>query len=87
MLGFIFTLIIAAIAGWIGDALVKHDMPGGFWGALVAGLVGSWIGAYIPFFNVLGPRIGGVAIIPTVIGAAIFVFVLGLFRRAVGHAR
>lgn len=83
MLGFIITLVVAAIAGWIGDALVKNDMPGGFWGALLAGLVGSWIGAYVPLFNTLGPRIDGIVIIPTVIGAAIFVFILGLFKGIV----
>lgn len=81
MLGFILTLVIAAIAGWAGDALVKNDMPGGFWGALLAGLVGSWIGAYIPYFNTLGPMFWGIAIIPTIIGSAIFVFVLGLFKK------
>lgn len=87
MLGFIITLIIAALAGWIGDALVKNDMPGGFWGALLAGLVGSWIGAYIPFFNRLGPVIQGVAIIPTILGAAVFVFILGLFKRTAQQTR
>lgn len=85
MLGFLITLIVAAAAGWIGDALVRNNMPGGFWGALLAGLVGSWIGAYIPFFNVLGPGIWGVAIIPTILGAAIFVFVLGLFKSNAQH--
>ena len=87
MLGFIITLTIAALAGWIGDALMKNDMPGGFWGALLAGLVGSWIGAYIPFFNTLGPVIWGVAIVPTIIGAAIFVFILGLFKTTANQTR
>lgn len=87
VLGFIITLLVAALAGWIGDALVKNDMPGGFWGALLAGLVGSWIGAYIPFFNTLGPRIWGVAIIPTILGAALFIFILGLFRRTAHQSR
>ncbi|MCR4434228.1 MAG: GlsB/YeaQ/YmgE family stress response membrane protein [Clostridiales bacterium] len=87
MLGFIITIIVAALAGWIGDALVKNDMPGGFWGALLAGLVGSWIGAYIPWFNRLGPTISGVAIIPTILGAAIFIFILGLFRKTAHQAR
>ena len=87
MLGFIVTLLVAALAGWIGDALVRNDMPGGFWGALLAGLVGSWIGAYIPFFNTLGPQIWGVSIIPTILGAAVFVFILGLFKRAARTTR
>jgi uncharacterized membrane protein YeaQ/YmgE (transglycosylase-associated protein family) len=87
VLGFVLTLIVAALAGWIGDALVKNRMPGGFWGALIAGLVGSWIGAYIPFFNRLGPVLWGVAIIPTILGAAIFIFVLGLFRGMARQTR
>ena len=81
MLGFLITLIVAALAGWIGDALVRNDMPGGFWGSLLAGLVGSWIGAYIPLFRTLGPIVWGVAIIPTILGAAIFIFILGLFKK------
>ncbi|MDP4092680.1 MAG: GlsB/YeaQ/YmgE family stress response membrane protein [Bacillota bacterium] len=87
MLGFLLTLVIAAIAGWIGDALVKNDMPGGFWGALLAGLVGSWIGAYIPFFNTLGPRVLGISIIPTILGAAVFIFILGLFKSVARQTR
>jgi len=87
MLGFIITIIVAALAGWLGDLLVRHNMPGGFWGALLAGLVGSWIGAYIPFFNVLGPRIAGINIIPTILGAAVFIFILGLFRGTARQAR
>ncbi|MCX7921266.1 MAG: GlsB/YeaQ/YmgE family stress response membrane protein [Clostridia bacterium] len=86
MFGFVITLFVAALAGWIGDALVRNNMPGGFWGALLAGLVGSWIGAYIPVFNTLGPRVLGVALIPTIIGAAVFVFILGLFKSAVKQA-
>lgn len=87
MLGFIVTIIIAAITGWIGDALVKNDMPGGFWGALLAGMVGSWIGGYIPFFNRLGPKISDIALIPAILGAAIFVFILGLFKNPIKQIR
>jgi uncharacterized membrane protein YeaQ/YmgE (transglycosylase-associated protein family) len=86
MLGFIMTLIVAAIAGYIGDALTKYKMPGGFIEAMIAGLVGSWIGAYIPFFRKLGPVIAGIPIIPTILGAAIFIFVLELFRKGAEEA-
>jgi len=86
LLGFILTLLVAAFVGWIGDAIVKNDMPGGFWGAMLAGLIGSWIGAYIPFFNNIGPTVGGIALIPAILGAAIFVFLLGLFKRATVRA-
>lgn len=86
LLGFIMTLLFAALIGWIGDAIVKHDMPGGFWGSLVAGLVGSWIGGYIPFFNKFGPVVQGIAVIPAIIGSAIFVFLLGLSKDVIKQA-
>jgi uncharacterized membrane protein YeaQ/YmgE (transglycosylase-associated protein family) len=87
MLGFIATLVIAVITGWAGDALVKDNMPGGFWGAMLAGLVGAWIGAYAPLFNTLGPKILDIAIVPAVIGAAIFITVLGFFRNTARQFR
>lgn len=79
MLGFLVMLLVAAIVGFIGDALVPGRMPGGWVGAIIAGLVGSAIGGYV--FNALnvptGPVIGGLAIIPSILGAALVVLVLG----------
>lgn len=86
MPGFIMTLIVAAVAGLIGDALVK-DIPGDFWGAMLAGLLGAWIGAYFPYFTALGPVVGGIAIVPTALGAAVFVFLLGLVKSIATQTR
>lgn len=89
MLGFLIMLLVAAIVGFIGDALVPGRMPGGWIGAIIAGLVGSAIGGYL--FNALnipsGPVLGGLAIIPSIIGAALVVLLLGAISGALsrGH--
>ncbi|MEC0206071.1 GlsB/YeaQ/YmgE family stress response membrane protein [Paenibacillus lautus] len=83
MWGIIISIVMAIIIGIIGDALVGHEMPGGIIGSMIAGFIGAWLGPW--FFGAWGPVIGGFAIVPAIIGTAIFVFLLGLvaklFRR------
>lgn len=78
MLGFLVMLLVAAIIGFIGDALVPGRMPGGWVGAIIAGLVGSALGGYL--FGLAGipagPVIAGLAIIPSIIGAAVLVWLV-----------
>ncbi|MDO3412793.1 GlsB/YeaQ/YmgE family stress response membrane protein [Saccharibacillus sp. CPCC 101409] len=84
MWGLVISLIMAIVIGFIGDALADNMMPGGIIGAAVAGLAGAWVGNLL--FGNFGPNIAGFAIIPAVLGTAIFVLFLGLiaklFRRA-----
>lgn len=84
MWGIIISIVMAIIIGIIGDALVGHDMPGGIIGSMIAGFIGAWLGPMI--LGAWGPVIGGFAIVPAIIGTAVFVFLLGLvakmFRRA-----
>ncbi|NMO97290.1 GlsB/YeaQ/YmgE family stress response membrane protein [Paenibacillus lemnae] len=84
MWGIVISIVMAIIIGIIGDALVGHDMPGGIIGSMIAGFVGAWLGPMI--MGAWGPEIGGFAIVPAIIGTAVFVFLLGLasrmFRRA-----
>lgn len=79
LLGFIILLIVAAVAGAIGEMLAGGKVPGGWVGSIVAGLVGAWLGGML--LNI-GPVIGGVQIIPAIIGAALFVFLLRLVMNA-----
>jgi len=80
LLGFLILLVVAAIAGACGELIAGAKVPGGWLGSLIAGLVGAWIGGLIVQF---GPVIGGVQIIPAILGAAIFVFLLRLLRGGV----
>ena len=84
LLGFVVSVILAIIIGFIGDALVRADMPGGILGSMVAGFVGAWLGHFL--FGHFGPDIAGFAIIPAVIGAALVVFLVGLLFRGVRRA-
>ncbi|WP_438434746.1 GlsB/YeaQ/YmgE family stress response membrane protein [Gorillibacterium sp. sgz500922] len=85
MLGLLISIIMAIIIGFIGDALVRSDMPGGIIGSMVAGFVGAWLGHFL--FGHFGPDIAGFAIIPAIIGAAIVVFLVGLVFRGMSKAR
>jgi uncharacterized membrane protein YeaQ/YmgE (transglycosylase-associated protein family) len=76
MWGILICILMAIIIGIIGDALVRHQMPGGLLGSMLAGFAGAWIGARL--FGSFGPVIAGFAIIPAIIGTMLFVFVLGL---------
>jgi uncharacterized membrane protein YeaQ/YmgE (transglycosylase-associated protein family) len=85
MMDFIITVIMAIIIGWIGDALVRSDMPGGIIGSIIAGFVGAWLGHIL--LGTWGPIIGGFAVIPAIIGAALFVFLIGLVFRGMRSSR
>jgi uncharacterized membrane protein YeaQ/YmgE (transglycosylase-associated protein family) len=78
-IGIIISIIMAIVIGYIGDAFVKNRMPGGIIGSMIAGFVGSWLGSLL--LGHWGPIIGGFAVIPAIIGAALFIFLLGLIFR------
>ncbi len=83
LLGLLVLLIVAAIAGACGEMIAGGKVPGGWIGSILAGLVGAWLGGMLIHF---GPVIGGIQVIPAIIGAALFVAVLRLLmntRRAV----
>jgi uncharacterized membrane protein YeaQ/YmgE (transglycosylase-associated protein family) len=87
MLGFLVMLLVAAIIGFVGEALVPGAMPGGWAGAIVAGLLGSALGGYL--FGGMVPAgwtIAGFALIPSIIGAALVVLLFGLISRAMSRA-
>jgi uncharacterized membrane protein YeaQ/YmgE (transglycosylase-associated protein family) len=75
----LITIIMAIVIGLIGDALVKNSMPGGVFGSMIAGFVGAWLGNLL--LGSWGPVIGGFAVVPAIIGSALFVFLLGLMFR------
>lgn len=78
MLHFIWVLIIGALIGSIGGAIVGRNKGyrKGCIADIVAGLVGSFIGERL--LGNWGPQIAGMAILPSIVGAIIFVFVVSL---------
>ncbi|WP_225047689.1 GlsB/YeaQ/YmgE family stress response membrane protein [Lacticaseibacillus kribbianus] len=85
MLHLIWVLIVGAVIGAIGQLIVGRDMPGGWIGNIVAGLLGAWIGTKL--LGTWGPVVGGMAILPAIIGAVILVFIVSLVIGTMGKRR
>lgn len=79
MMSIIIAVIMAAIIGVIGDAVAGEHMPGGVFGSIIAGFAGVWLGTLL--FGAWGPVIAGFPVIPAIIGAILFVFLIGLLAR------
>jgi len=79
VLGVLVTLAIAAIVGFIADRIVPGRLPYGWAGAMVAGLLGSWVGSLL--LGRVGPEIARIPIIPAIAGAVIVAFVVEMLVK------
>ncbi len=73
-MGFIWSLIIGGIIGWLASLITGRDIPGGIIGNIIAGFIGAWLGTLI--LGDWGPDMGGFAIIPAIIGSIILVLIV-----------
>jgi uncharacterized membrane protein YeaQ/YmgE (transglycosylase-associated protein family) len=80
-MGFIWSLIIGGIIGWLAGLILGRDIPGGVIGNIIAGFIGAWLGSSL--LGGWGPVIGGFYIIPALIGAIALVFIVSLIFRNV----
>ncbi|KRK74011.1 GlsB/YeaQ/YmgE family stress response membrane protein [Lacticaseibacillus nasuensis] len=76
MLHLIWVLIVGAVIGAIGALIVGRDMPGGWIGNIIGGLLGAWLGTAL--LGDWGPNVADMAILPAIIGAMIVVFLVSL---------
>lgn len=81
--GWIGTLLIGGIAGWVAEKLTKSDM--GILMNIVVGIIGAYIGGFLA--NALGLRLGEIFsgwfwgnLLVAVIGAVILLVVVKMFR-------
>src|SRR5947209_19670488 len=76
-LNLIVYLIVAAIVGFIAEALVGWRLPFGFIGAIIAALIGIWLMTQVIIITGIGdiyiPTSPPVPLIRALIGALIFV--------------
>jgi len=85
---FLVLLLIAAICGGLGQALVGYSV-GGCLVSIVVGLIGAYLGGWVArelgWPELLAIDIGGepFPIIWSIIGSAIFAAILGLINRAI----
>jgi uncharacterized membrane protein YeaQ/YmgE (transglycosylase-associated protein family) len=87
IVSFFVTLVVAGLIGWAADAVVPGKLPGGVFGAVLAGIAGGWLG-HLLFAALhlpgLGVAIAGVELLPAFIGAVVIAFALEMLssRRA-----
>ena len=72
-------LFMAGLVGWLADRIVPGELPWGWLGAVVAGIVGGWIGTLI--IGQRGPSLFGVHIIPALLGAIILAFIVNTISK------
>jgi uncharacterized membrane protein YeaQ/YmgE (transglycosylase-associated protein family) len=70
----IWVLIVGAVIGAIAGAITGKGQAMGWIANIIAGLVGSSIGQAL--LGSWGPQVGGMAIIPSIIGAVIIVLIV-----------
>ncbi len=84
MLGFIVQLIVTIIVVAIAERISKTQVPYGWIGNIIAGLIGGWLGQML-LGSGWGLSIGGVLIFQTLIGSVVLILVvkwlLGKFAK------
>jgi uncharacterized membrane protein YeaQ/YmgE (transglycosylase-associated protein family) len=80
--GLLLTLFVAGLVGWLADLVVPGQLPGGWIGAVLAGLIGGFIGRIL--FHAVGIRdlgfgLFGIELIPAFVGALVVVGAAELF--------
>jgi uncharacterized membrane protein YeaQ/YmgE (transglycosylase-associated protein family) len=82
----IVLLVVAAIIGAVGQALAGYS-AGGCLVSIVVGFIGAWLGrwlaAQVGLPDLFVISVGGVSfpLLWSIVGAALFVLLLGLLRR------
>ena len=82
-MGFIWSLIIGGIIGWLGGLIIGRDLPGGVIGNIIAGFIGAFLGSFL--LGDWGPEVGGFHLIPAIIGAIILTLIVGFILKSMRH--
>ncbi|UNK19293.1 GlsB/YeaQ/YmgE family stress response membrane protein [Paenibacillus sp. N3/727] len=84
-MGFLWSLIVGGIIGWIAGLIMGRDIPGGVIGNIIAGFIGAWLGGLL--LGSWGPVIGNFYILPALIGAVVLVFIVSLIMGSMNKGR
>ena len=79
LLPLIFHLIMAGLVGALANAVVRGALPWGWVGAVLAGLLGSWLGTRL--VGDVGPVLFDVPLIPALVGAVLLAVAVSLLGR------
>jgi len=86
LLGILVLLLVAAVAGAIGQAIAGYSFGGCLVSAavgLIGALIGGWVGAALGLPEIFVVQIGGYPfpVVYAIIGATLFSIVVGLLTR------
>ncbi|WHX49898.1 GlsB/YeaQ/YmgE family stress response membrane protein [Paenibacillus woosongensis] len=84
-MGFLWSLIIGGVIGWLAGLIMGRDVPGGVIGNIIAGFIGAWLGSLI--LGNWGPVIGNFYFVPALTGAILLVFIVSLIMGSMQRNR
>ncbi|GAA0410435.1 GlsB/YeaQ/YmgE family stress response membrane protein [Paenibacillus motobuensis] len=84
-MGFLWSLIIGGVLGWLAGLILGKDVPGGVIGNIIAGFIGAWLGSFV--LGNWGPVLGGFYFVPALIGAIVLVLIVSLIMRSMRKNR
>lgn len=74
MLHAIWVLIIGGVIGAVASMIVNRNIPMGWVGNIIGGLLGAWLGESL--LGTWGPDVAGMAIFPAIVGSLIVVLLI-----------
>jgi uncharacterized membrane protein YeaQ/YmgE (transglycosylase-associated protein family) len=84
-MGWIITLIIGGVVGWLASIIMKTDAQMGLIANVLVGIVGSFLGALAAAALGIAPAGGIMSFVVALVGAIALIFILralGVFRKA-----
>ena len=73
----IWSIIVGGFIGFIAGGITKKGGAMGIMANIIAGLVGSSVGQAL--FGSWGPKLAGMALVPSILGAVIVIAVVSFF--------
>lgn len=73
----IWSIIVGGFIGFIAGGITKKGGAMGIIANIIAGLVGSSVGQAL--FGSWGPKLAGMALVPSILGAVIVIVVVSFF--------
>lgn len=81
----LWILLIGGVIGAFAGYLTSRDLPMGWIGNIIAGLVGSWLGEKL--LGSWGPQIAGMALVPSILGAVALVIIASFIFTGMNRSR
>lgn len=84
-MGWIVTLIIGGIVGWLASIIMKTNAQMGLIANVLVGVVGSALGFWIAGLLGIAPTGGFLRFVVALVGAVLLIFILGklgIFKKA-----